>query len=79
MNEKLTDLEIKIYEQLDIIRIMSRLSICASIYEAKNLPCDYQRIIFEDIIEHCWNISEYVEEMVKLNTHEPITFLEQEV
>jgi hypothetical protein len=58
MNQSLTD---KIYYELEIIRILSRLSVFAvenESVDAKNYSLKY---IFEDIEKRCWVVSEYLE------------------
>ena len=59
MQQNLTQ---KIYQELDMIRLMSRMSGFAIQYEAKNLGQDSFKLVFEDIEKRCWQISEFVEE-----------------
>jgi hypothetical protein len=51
---------IKIQEELDIIRILSRLSMLAS--ENGSVGSEHFSLIFKDIEERCWKISELVEQ-----------------
>lgn len=62
MNQGLTD---KIYYELDMIRILSKMSGYVIINESEDIGNDKFKLIFEDIEKRCWLISEYVENMEK--------------
>jgi hypothetical protein len=62
MQQNLTD---KIIFELDMIRIMSKLSVFAIQNESKETENDSFELIFEDIEKRCWNISEWFEESIK--------------
>lgn len=49
-----------IYE-LDMIRILSRLSTCAINNDSDDSKNDSLELIFDDIEKRCWKISEYIE------------------
>ena len=53
----------KICQELDMIRILSKLSCCAIQNEAENIEQDSFILVFEDIEERCWQISEFIEKL----------------
>jgi len=58
MQQNLTQ---KIYQELDMIRLLSRMSGFAIHNEAQNIEQNHFEMIFEDIEKRCWQISEFVE------------------
>ena len=52
----------KIYDELDMIRLLSRMSGFAIKNEAQNIEQDSFMLVFDDIEKRCWQISEFVEE-----------------
>jgi hypothetical protein len=63
MQQNLTD---EIYLELEIIRIMSRLSVFAIENESEDVGETHLRSIFQDIEKRCWNLSECVEKLENL-------------
>lgn len=53
----------KIYCELDMIRILSRLSICAIQNDSVDSKNDSFEFIFKEIENRCWKISEEVEKL----------------
>ncbi|OGI00380.1 MAG: hypothetical protein A2287_09270 [Candidatus Melainabacteria bacterium RIFOXYA12_FULL_32_12] len=51
----------KIYYELDMIRLLSKMSCFVIQNEAENIKQDDFQLIFEDIEKRCWQISEFVE------------------
>jgi hypothetical protein len=62
MEENITN---EIVQELDMIRILSKMSKCVIINEFENINYSHFKLVFEDIEKRCWNISDLVE---KINT-----------
>jgi hypothetical protein len=60
-NLTIDDLTIEAYENLDKIRILSRLSSFAIVNEADNINEGSFELIFKCIEEYSWQVSEVVE------------------
>ncbi len=63
MKQNLTD---KIYQEIETVRFLSKLSALAILYESESLPCDSFALIFEDIERRCLQVSELVEKLENL-------------
>ncbi|OGI22875.1 MAG: hypothetical protein A2287_10350 [Candidatus Melainabacteria bacterium RIFOXYA12_FULL_32_12] len=63
MQQNLTD---KIYQELDMIRLLSKMSHFAIQSEAENIDQDSFMLVFEDIEKRCWQVSELIE-ILKVN------------
>lgn len=53
----------EIYVELEIIRILSRLSKFAAENESECAESHYLKYIFSDIEKRCWNITENIEKI----------------
>ncbi|OGI02608.1 MAG: hypothetical protein A2104_10510 [Candidatus Melainabacteria bacterium GWF2_32_7] len=60
MQQNLTD---KIYQELDMIRLLSKMSCFAIQSEAENIDQDSFMLVFEDIEKRCWQVSELTEKL----------------
>jgi len=60
MQQNLTD---KIYNELDMIRLLSRISKFVVSSDNEVIKEDSFNLIFKDIENRCWQIAEWVEEM----------------
>jgi hypothetical protein len=59
------DLEIEIYYELDMIRVLSRITGFAAENGINNLDEDSYSLVFKDIEKRCWEISEKVEQLIQ--------------
>jgi len=53
----------EIYSELDMVRIMSRMSVFAIETESKEAANDSLKLIFKDIEKRTWNVSEFLEKI----------------
>jgi len=59
------NLTVKIYNELDMIRLLSRMSKFVVSNDKEIIKEDDFNLIFKDIENRCWQVTEWVEEMDK--------------